>query len=86
MERKLLKCLPERLAIRFEYLARRIAWGNVLHVSGLDPPQSLFPIYGTYGRSNRPLTERHFEPLSLRIGVIFFKPYPVISNSYCHKL
>lgn len=86
MKRQLLECLLERLTIRFKYLARRIAGRNVLHVSGLDPPQSLFPIYGTYGRSNRPLTERHFEPLSLRIGVIFFKPYPVISDSYCHKL
>ena len=86
MERQLLECLPEWLALRFEYLARRIAGCNVLHVSGLDPPQSLFPTYGTYGRSNGPIPERHFEPLSLRIGVIFFKPYPVISNSYCHKL
>ena len=86
MKRQLLECLLERLTIRFKYLARGISGGDVFHFSGLDPPQSLFPIYGTDGRSNRSLTERHFEPLSLRVGVIFFKPYPVISDSYCHKL
>ena len=78
---QLLECLLERLTIRFKYLACGISGGDVFHFSVLDPPQSLFPIYRTDGRANRSLPERHFEPQRLSVGVIFFKPYPVISDS-----